>query len=188
MSNVAPGSQYTLESLRDRFRSGARLRFLFFWGHEAARVGEIGKECLSQWYPAAFDVDGLRFPTAEHFMMYRKAKLFDDDEAAANILGAPSPAAAKAFGRTVRGFDQSVWENHRSSIVVTGNLAKFSQSADLREFLKATSKRVLVEASPVDRIWGVGLAAGHEHIENPLQWRGLNLLGFALMDVRSQLL
>lgn len=71
--------------------------------------------------------------------------------------------------------------------MVEGNLAKFSQSDPLREFLIGTGKRVLVEASPVDRIWGVGLAADHEHIENPLEWRGLNLLGFALMDVRAQL-
>jgi ribA/ribD-fused uncharacterized protein len=129
----------------------------------------------------------LRFRTAEHFMMYRKAKLFGDEKAAADILGAPNPGAVKALGRAVRGFDQGVWEAHRRSIVVEGNLAKFSQSDPLREFLLSTGKRVLVEASPVDRIWGVGLAADHEHIENPLEWRGLNLLGFALMDVRAQL-
>jgi ribA/ribD-fused uncharacterized protein len=177
-----------LEAIRDRFRSGARLKFLFFWGHEAARVDQVGKECLSQWYPAAFTVDGLRFPTAEHFMMYRKAKLFNDEQAAADILDAPNPGAAKAIGRAVRGFDQGVWDAQRCNIVVEGNLAKFSQSGGLRDFLVATGKRVLVEASPVDRIWGVGLAADHEQIENPLEWRGLNLLGFALMDVRAQLL
>ncbi|MFZ5891937.1 MAG: NADAR family protein [Myxococcota bacterium] len=180
-------SEHSLEAICDRFRSGARLKFLFFWGHETSRVGHVGKECLSQWYPAAFTVDGLRFPTAEHFMMYRKAMLFGDEKAAADILRAPSPGAAKALGRSVHGFDQQVWETQRSDIVVAGNLAKFSQSANLREFLVATEKRVLVEASPVDRIWGVGLAADDEHIENPLHWRGLNLLGFALMDVRVRL-
>ena len=186
MDNVALGGEHSLESIRERFRSGARLKFLCFWGHEASRE-QVGKECLSQWYPAAFSIEGLRFRTAEHFMMYRKAKLFDDEKAAADILSAPNPGAVKALGRAVRGFDQGVWETHRRSIVVEGNLAKFSQSDPLREFLIGTGKRVLVEASPVDRIWGVGLAADHEHIENPLEWRGLNLLGFALMDVRAQL-
>jgi len=120
-------------------------------------------------------------------MMHRKAVLFDDEKTAVDVLNSPNPGAAKALGRAVRGFDQQVWDNHRRGIVLAGNLAKFAQSAALRDFLIATGKRVIVEASPVDRIWGVGLAADHEHIENPLEWRGLNLLGFALMDVRAQL-
>lgn len=182
-----PSDNHTLESLRDRFRSGARLKFLCFWSHEDGPGVLVGKGCLSQWYPTAFTVDGLRFPTAEHFMMHSKAKLFHDEKTATDILDAPNPGAAKALGRAVRGFDQCVWESHRRAIVVAGNLAKFSQHPNLREFLVATGKRVLVEASPVDKVWGVGLTADPEHIENPLEWRGLNLLGFALMDVRAQL-
>jgi ribA/ribD-fused uncharacterized protein len=77
---------------------------------------------------------------------------------------------------------------HRSAIVVAGSHAKFSQSAPLRDFLLGTAGRVLVEATPVDRIWGIGLAADDELADNPQKWRGLNLLGFALMLVRAQLL
>jgi len=120
-------------------------------------------------------------------MMFRKATLFCDDAAARDILRAPNPGAAKALGRSVRGFQEATWQENRLSIAVDGNYAKFSQSAPLRQFLLNTKERVLVEASPVDRIWGIGLAVDDPHVENPLEWRGLNLLGFALMDVRERL-
>ena len=178
---------HDLESLRDAARSGARLEYIFFWGHTSTNRGEVGKECLSQWYPARFDVDGISFATAEHYMMHRKALLFGDHAAADQVLRAPNPGAAKALGRSVRGFVDAVWTEHRSAIVVDGNYAKFAQSAALREFLLNTKERVLVEASPVDRVWGIGLAADDEHADNPLRWRGLNLLGFALMTVRARL-
>jgi len=178
---------HDLDSLRVAARSGARLKYLFFWGHTASHPTDVGKECLSQWYPAKFVVDGLQFPTAEHYMMFRKATLFGDDAAAREILRAPNPGAAKALGRAVRGFQEPTWKEHRLLIAVDGNYAKFSQSAPLRQFLLDSKKRVLVEASPVDRIWGIGLAADDPHVDNPLEWRGLNLLGFALMDVRERL-
>ena len=179
--------KHDLESLCDAVRSGARVKYVFFWGHTPTSHGEIGKECLSQWYPARFEVDGVAFPTAEHYMMYRKALLFADHDVAAQVLRAPNPGAAKSLGRSVRGFVEAVWNEHRSTIVVDGNYAKFSQSAALREFLLTTKASVLVEASPVDRVWGIGLASDAEHADNPLMWRGLNLLGFALMDVRERL-
>jgi ribA/ribD-fused uncharacterized protein len=182
-----PLKQHELESLCDAVRSGARLKYVFFWGHTPTSRGEIGKECLSQWYAARFEVDGVSFATAEHYMMYRKALLFSDHDTAKQILHAPNPGAAKSLGRSVRGFIDSVWVDHRSAIVVDGNYAKFSQSAALREYLVNTKQRVLVEASPVDRVWGIGLAADDEHVENPLMWRGLNLLGFALMTIRERL-
>ena len=87
----------------------------------------------------------------------------------------------------MRHYQQDVWEAQRFAIVKVANLAKFSQHADLRAFLLATGEQVLVEASPVDAIWGIGLAADHAHATQPPKWRGLNLLGFALMQVRSQL-
>jgi len=120
-------------------------------------------------------------------MMFRKAQLFHDDETAERILKAGSPAAVKALGRAIRGFQEPLWREHRVSIVVDGNQAKFSQSAPLADFLRGTKKRVLVEASPVDKIWGIGLAADDPHADSPRAWRGLNLLGFALMDVRARL-
>ena len=182
-----PLRQHDLESLRSAVQSGARLKYLFFWGHKAASRGEIGRECLSQWYAARFEVDGVSFATAEHYMMHQKALLFSDREAAEQVLRAPNPGAAKSLGKSVRGFIEAVWVEHRSRIVVDGNYAKFSQSAALREYLLGTKQHVLVEASPVDRVWGIGLAADDERAENPLKWRGLNLLGFALMDVRDRL-
>lgn len=161
--------------------------YLFFWGHRPRRDGRIGKECLSQWWVAPFEVDGRTYPTAEHFMMAGKALLFGDRETAERIAAAATPAEAKALGRRVRGFDEGTWAAHRYDIVVRGNLAKFGAHAELREFLLGTGDRVLVEASPVDRVWGIGLAADDERAGDPSTWRGLNLLGEALMRVRAEL-
>ncbi len=87
----------------------------------------------------------------------------------------------------MRGFDEQRWAEHRFDAVVAGNLAKFGQHRQLRDFLAGTGSRVIVEASPRDRVWGIGLAAGDERAESPELWPGLNLLGFALMEVRHQL-
>jgi ribA/ribD-fused uncharacterized protein len=175
------------KTLQEAIRSGLCPKYLFFWGHRPLPGGEIGKPCLSQWWPASFTIDGLRYPTAEHFMMAEKARLFGDEETRARILKATSPSEAKQFGRGVRGFDESVWEQSRIEFVVRGNLAKFGQNSELNSFLLNTKDHVLVEASPVDRIWGIGLAADDGRVENPEQWQGLNLLGFALMEVRHLL-
>ena len=121
-------------------------------------------------------------------MMWRKACLFGDEESAAQILGARSPAHAKALGRQVAHFDEEVWDKNRWEIVVSGSLAKFASTPDLRAYLVGTKKRVLAEASPVDRIWGIGLAADSPAAEDPTRWRGLNLLGFALMEARARLI
>jgi ribA/ribD-fused uncharacterized protein len=132
-------------------------------------------------------VDGLAFETAEHYMMWRKAMLFGDEDAAIRILAAPHPSRAKALGREARGFDDASWAARRLEIVVAGSTAKFGQHPDLREFLLATGDQVLVEASPRDRVWGIGLSAANERAQDPRQWRGLNLLGFALMRARAAL-
>ena len=97
---------------------GCRVKFLFFWGHHPDRDGGIGVGCLSQWWPSPFTVDGARFATAEHYMMWRKSLLFDDSAIAEQILAAPHPHAAKALGRRVAGFDEQVWDEHRFSFVV----------------------------------------------------------------------
>lgn len=177
----------SLEDLLRAVRSGLRPKYVFFWGHKPLPNGEIGKSCFSQWWHSPFVVDEVKYPTAEHFMMTEKARLFGDSVIREEILKAASPKAAKALGRKVKDFDQSVWERERFRLVVEGNLAKFGQNKDLGKFLFETGNKVLVEASPMDRIWGIGMAAGDEHIENPEKWRGLNLLGFALMKVRSSL-
>src|SRR5579864_1579266 len=175
------------EQLCRLIHDGAQPKYLLFWGHRPPAGGGVGQGCLSQWWPAAFAVDGLVYPSAEHFMMAAKALLFGDAEMAARIREAPHPGAAKKLGRQVRGFQELRWAAQRFDLVVTGNMAKFGQHPDLREFLLGTGDRVLIEASPQDRIWGIGLAADDERATSPRQWPGLNLLGFALMEVRHQL-
>ncbi|SDY47341.1 hypothetical protein SAMN04487939_102299 [Lysobacter sp. yr284] len=176
----------SLDPLVAAASAGARFDYLCFWGHRA-RPGEVGKSCFSQWYPAAFEIDGERYASAEHWMMAGKARLFGDQAIAARIRASDDPAAAKALGRKIAGFDENRWREHRYGLVVAGNLAKFGQHPPLGEFLQATAGKVLVEASPVDAVWGIGLAADHADATRPERWRGLNLLGFALMDVRARL-
>jgi ribA/ribD-fused uncharacterized protein len=142
---------------------------------------------FSQWYPARFVVDGITFANAEQFMMHGKAVLFGDEEAAARILDTPSPRAHKAIGRTVRGFVEETWRARREVIVYAGSRAKFTQNEDLRQALLATKRTLLVEASPYDRIWGVGLAADNPRIDDPRNWRGKNLLGRILTRLRDEL-
>lgn len=167
--------------------SGATPDYLYFWGHTPARAGVVDQSCLSQWFPSPFTVDDVRYPTAEHYMMARKAALFGDTDVARRIVAAASPSSVKQLGREVAGFDSARWEAARDAIVFAGNLAKFGQDAALKAFLLATGDSVIVEASPVDQIWGVGLAAGDARIKTPAQWQGLNLLGFQLMAVRAVL-
>lgn len=178
---------YNLPQLKEDYDSGKKLKFLFFWGHQPHPSGEVTSSCFSQWWVAPFSVDGHLYPNAEHWMMAEKARLFQDEEMLKNILQAQSPAQAKKFGRQVSNFDQAIWEDKRSEIVVQGNLHKFNQHPNLKSFLLNTKKRVLVEASPRDTIWGIGLSAKNERASVPAQWRGKNLLGFALMEVRDLL-
>ena len=119
--------------------------------------------------------------------MASKARVFSDDESLERILKAPDPKTAKALGRTVKNFDGDVWSANCRRLVTDGNIAKFGQNPELRGFLLATGDKVLVEASPFDRIWGIGLRATDEKAKHPQSWEGQNLLGFALMDVRTAL-
>ncbi|MDP9791934.1 ribA/ribD-fused uncharacterized protein [Catenuloplanes nepalensis] len=173
-----------IEELKRRTAAGERVKYVFFWGHQPRRDGA---ECLSQWAPSPFTVGDHRFATAEHFMMWRKAMLFGDEQTAARVLNAGHPKQAKDLGRQVRGFVEQTWLDARYGIVVDGNVAKFEQNTAMGEYLTGTKDRVLVEASPLDRVWGIGLAADDPRAQDPRRWRGLNLLGFALMDVRQRL-
>ena len=118
-------------------------------------------------------------------MMAEKARLFKDDKTLKKILTSSNPGAAKKYGREIKNFKEDVWDQNRFDIVVRGNKAKFEQNNKLKQFLVNTKTRILVEASPVDRIWGIGLAEDDQFSDNPEKWNGLNLLGFALMKVRS---
>lgn len=164
------------------------MKYLFFWGHQPARDGSVTASCLSQWWEGApFTVDGSVFATAEHYMMWSKAMLFGDSAVAERVLVARHPGQAKTLGREVRGFDEPAWVERRYGIVVAGSVAKFGQHPDLKAFLLGTGTRVLVEASPLDRVWGIGLAADDERASDPDRWLGLNLLGQALMEAREVL-
>ena len=168
--------------------SGQQPRYVFFWGHNPPKDNSINQSCLSQWYVAPFTSGQTHYPTAEHYMMAEKARLFDDSAILEKILKSKSPGEVKVLGRQVENFDYDVWEKQRWEIVVRANYLKFQQNPNLYQYLIATRKRVLVEASPQDRIWGIGLAAKDKLIYHPSYWRGLNLLGFALMEVRQQLI
>lgn len=161
--------------------------FLFFRDHERTHGGRLAPGCLDQWWPAPIRVGGRRFATAEHYMMWSKAKLFEDELAAAAILAEDDPERARALGRTVTDFDLRVWERHRFQIVVRGSIAKFGQRGELRNFLLSTGDRMLVEASPDDPVWGIGLEADDPRAADPRTWQGQNLLGFALMTARRHL-
>ncbi|MDO7847101.1 NADAR family protein [Hymenobacter sp. M29] len=178
---------YSTAWLLEQLAQDVRVKYLFFWGHQPSKNGVITKSCLSQWWVADFKIDGLNYPSTEHWMMAEKARLFENEATLARILAATSPAEAKKLGREIVGFVPEVWEAHKYEIVKTGNLHKFSQNRELLKFLLSTNDRVLVEASPVDTIWGIGLAADSPDAGNPARWQGPNLLGFALMEVRDQL-
>jgi ribA/ribD-fused uncharacterized protein len=178
---------WTRETLIEHVRGGGKVRFLLFWGHTPKRSDAVDASCLSQWFPCPFEVDGVVYPTAEHFMMAGKARLFRDERAVARVVAARSPADAKAVGREVAGFEDAAWARARSAIVVQGNVAKFGQNEALGAFLRRTGDSVLVEASPRDTIWGIGLGASNPKALDPATWRGKNLLGFALMEAREKL-
>lgn len=176
----------TKGQLLEHLNQGNKVKYVFFWGHRQPAAG-VSKSCFSQWYVSPFVVDDKKFITAEHYMMYQKAKLFKDEGAMQRLLSAGSPGEAKAIGRQVTGFDEDVWGAARFEIVVKANFAKFGYHKDLREFLLNTRERILMEASPVDKIWGIGLAEDDPASQKPNLWKGSNLLGFALMEVRDQL-
>lgn len=179
--------KYNRQQLIAEFEQKKKIKYLFFWGHVPNKDGSIGKSCFSQWWLSPFTVENIVYKTAEHWMMAEKARLFNDAKHLEKIIQCQSPAEAKQLGRKVLGFIPEKWDKHKYKIVKQGNLYKFSQDPELKEFLIKTKNRVLVEASPRDRIWGIGMGASNEKSENPLLWRGQNLLGFALMEVRDEL-
>ncbi len=178
---------YDRSWLADAIEQGQALKFLYFWGHTNKQNELMGRFCLSQWYESSFVVDGITYLTAEHWMMAQKAHLFGDTEIAQRILKATKPGEAKQLGREIHGFEEAGWEKARYEIVRRGNWHKFGQHPPLRDYLLRTAGRVLVEASPVDPVWGIGVAQDDPRAADVGAWPGLNLLGFALMEVRDEL-
>jgi len=157
---------------------------LLFWGHK----NKDGY--LSNWYPITFKDDdggGIQYKSTEHYMMYKKAILMGDDKIAPIILECSTPKAAKQLGRKVKYWDEQKWIENRERIMYEGCLAKFKSNEELKVKLIATHPKILVEASPYDKIWGIGMTATHKHAKDPSKWNGLNLLGKALTKVRETL-
>lgn len=158
--------------------------FVFFWGHTDRGEG-LTKACLSQWFPCFFVVDGQYYNCTEQYMMAEKARIFSDEEIRQQILAEYSQLAMKKLGRKVRNYDDVTWKEKRFDVVVKGNIAKFSQNEKLQNFLLSTGDKILVEAIPKDTVWGIGLDESSPEAIQPSKWKGDNLLGFALMEVRD---
>lgn len=149
---------------------------VFFWGG-----------IYSQWHKAPMTIDGVEYNCCEQYMMHQKALLFGDEIIADEIMDTLDPKEQKALGRKIKGFDSEKWDTACIAIVFKGNLAKFSQNQSLKTQLLATGDRLMVEASPYDKIWGIGLAEDVADIDNPATWKGKNLLGWCITLVKKHL-
>lgn len=152
-------------------------QFTFFWHGP-----------FSQWHGCTFTVDGVAYNCAEQYMMAQKATLFGDGDVHAKIMASMSPREQKALGRKVCHFDEHQWRCSARDIVYKGNWAKFTQNDDLKELLLASRGTTLVEASPFDTIWGIGLGAENPRAQDRKTWRGKNWLGEVLTRVREDIL
>lgn len=178
---------YNINWLIRNYENGINLKFIYFWGNTNKYNEDIGKFCFSQWHESEFTVNDVVFKTSEHWMMAQKALLFKDLDNFEKIICSESPKIAKEIGRQVKNFNEEIWDAMKYKIVVAGNIHKFVQNESLKDFLLNTNDRIIVEASPVDTVWGIGLTQDSKDIDNPYLWRGENLLGFALMEVREYL-
>jgi ribA/ribD-fused uncharacterized protein len=151
-------------------------KFVFFWGGT-----------FSQWCPSTFEIGGFQYNCCEQYMMAQKALFFDDFEIYNKIMETSHPAQQKALGRKVKGFDKEKWESVCREIVYDANFAKFTQNPKMMAELIETGDREIVEASPEDKIWGIGLHENDARVHDKSQWQGTNWLGEAIMQVREKL-
>jgi len=156
------------------------VEYAFFWNGP-----------FSQWFKFNFEASGIKFNSAEQYMMYHKAQLFGDHQMAKKILESSNQARIKEYGRRVKGFDETVWNEHKFQIVKAGNIFKFREIFKDKEFAEAFEKqigeRLFVEASPYDKIWGVGLHWSDNRILDKSKWLGQNLLGKAIDEALVEL-
>ena len=163
-----------VESLKKLINEGNNFKYHLFWGGP-----------FSNWHKAPFTLNGINYYNTEQHMMANKAKVFNDKEIYNKIMQTSDPEIAKGLGRSVKGFKGEIWDQYKIDIVREGNLAKFKQNITLGEYLKNTNDDIIVEASPYDRIWGIGLGKYNSNAKDPFKWKGENLLGFILMEVRE---
>lgn len=150
---------------------------------------------FSQWLAADMEIDGVHYSCCEQYMMAEKARLFDDNDALEGIMEASTPKEQKDIGRRVQGFDRDEWENIEENgqpfcwnVVYRGNKAKFDQNPGLKVELLATRGKTIVEASPYDKIWGIGIRASDPDARDRDRWRGSNWLGEVLTVLRDSYL
>lgn len=177
---------YNMNVIKDMVRRNPGIEIIYFWGH-TPNPRKMTKACFSQWYDCRFKVGDVDYHTTEQYMMASKALLFGDEETYREIMEAEGPDRYKKLGRRVCNFDPDVWDDRKYDIVVEGNKAKFSQNLELMEFLLSTGDAILVEASPYDKIWGIGLDIETAKEGSVEDWKGENLLGCALMETRDWL-
>ena len=151
--------------------------YVFFWNG-----------ICSQWYTSPFEEDGIKYNTAEQYMMAQKALVFKDTEIFKQIMKATSPREQKALGRKIKNFSDEVWDKHKIDVVTQGTYLKFSQDRTIKEWLMSFGTREFVEASPYDKVWGIGLNKEDERALNKETWEGENLLGVCLNKVRDRFL
>lgn len=142
---------------------------------------------LSNWYRSDFTVDGVQFSSMEQFMMYKKAICFSDIKIAWKIQETSDVSKIKELGRQVSGYNENIWNGLRQITVYEGLLEKFSQNRVLCEKLKETKNTILAECAVKDRVWGIGLSMNDPRRLDIREWKGQNLLGYALMLVREKI-
>lgn len=151
----------------------------FFWSYDSP---------FSQWHKKSFHLNNVEYSSAEQFMMAKKAELFGDAEIKNQILSTNNVRKQKQLGRQVSNFDEEIWNNSKMKIVYIANNMKFSQNEELKKRLLETKGRYIVEASPVDAIWGIGIAPDDPRRFNRAKWRGQNLLGKILTQLREDII
>lgn len=151
-------------------------KYVFFYGG-----------ICSQWYPSKFIIDGIEYNCAEQYMMAKKADLFKDKEHYDLIMDTDDPSWQKAFGRAVKNFNKEEWEKVAKKHVYDANYAKFDQNDELCIELMSYGEKEIVEASPTDKIWGIGLSLDNKDIYDRRLWNGMNWLGETIMKVKNDL-
>jgi ribA/ribD-fused uncharacterized protein len=140
---------------------------------------------FSQWHMSAFVEKGVTYNCAEQYMMAQKALLFRDFDSYDKIMESTWQKEMQDLGRGVQNFDKEIWDNNKYRIVLKGNILKFTQDTSAQDLLLSTGDTILVEASPVDKVWGIGLSEDDPDCLDFRKWKGENLLGYAITDVKK---
>ena len=142
---------------------------------------------LSNWYLSSFELDGIHFSSCEQYIMYRKCMIFGDQASADAVLSTDDTETQQSIGKTAKGFIPAVWDGMKQPLLMRGLYAKFTQNEDLKQLLLETGDTYLVECAASDHIWACGRKLTDDRRFDITKWNGQNLLGFALMEVRSAL-